>query len=72
MILGGLTGALQHGKNSFADALLHEQTNGVHLESSAIITETIDKMHAALPRPVDPQNIDWVNNWLTHLPNILN
>ena len=71
MILVGLTGAIQHGKNSFADALLHEQTNGVHLESSAIITETIDKMHATLPRPVEPQNIDWVNNWLTHLPNIL-
>lgn len=67
----GLTGAIQHGKTTVAQQLHQLELNSIVLESSMVIIEVVDAMHTVIPQPIEPQNIDWVNSWMTHLPNIL-
>lgn len=67
----GLTGAIKHGKSTIAAHLAHLEHSSVALEPSLLITEVADAMHANIPRPIDPSDIDWVNTWLAELPDIL-
>jgi len=87
MIVIGMTGPIGHGKSTFADALKKLEPNSAHLESSLIIAEVANAMHAALPKNPpssfhvwhertaanipDPYNIDELNGWLSKLPEIL-
>jgi hypothetical protein len=71
VILLGMTGPIGHGKTTFANALAELVPKTCHFESSLIIAEVADAMHAALKTPVDPYDVDELNNWLRSLPSIL-
>lgn len=71
MILLGMTGPIGHGKSTFASALKELEPSSEHLESSLIIAEVANDMHAALGTIPDPYDIDSLNDWLRSLPAIL-
>jgi len=71
MIVIGLTGPIGHGKTTLAKALSDLEPLTVHFESSLIIAEVADAMHAAMQTPIDPYDLDQLNNWLKVLPAIL-
>lgn len=71
MILLGMTGPIGHGKSTFASALKELEPSSEHLESSLIIAEVANDMHAALGTIPDPYDINSLNNWLRCLPAIL-
>lgn len=71
MILLGMTGPIGHGKSTFAAALKELEPSTVHFESSLIIAEIANAMHAALDTIPDPYDIDSLNNWLRVLPVII-
>lgn len=71
MILLGMTGPIGHGKTTFATALAELVPRTTHFESSLIIAEVVNAMHAALTQIPDPYNVDSLNNWLRCLPPIL-
>ncbi|MDB5185867.1 MAG: hypothetical protein JWL85_390 [Candidatus Saccharibacteria bacterium] len=71
MILLGMTGPIGHGKTTFADALAALFPSTVHFESSLIIAEVANGMHAALTAIPDPYDVDSLNNWIKALPDIL-
>jgi energy-coupling factor transporter ATP-binding protein EcfA2 len=71
MILVGMTGPIGHGKSTFASALKQLEPASEHLESSLIIAEVANDLHAALTDIPDPYDIDSLNNWLKTLPAIL-
>ena len=72
MILIGMTGPIGHGKTTFANALAELIPRTNHLESSMVIAEVANAMHAALPATLpDPYDVDSLNNWIRALPEIL-
>lgn len=71
MILLGMTGPIGHGKTTVADALAKLVPSTVHFESSLIIAEVADAMHACLDKIPDPYDVEALNNWLKSLPAIL-
>lgn len=71
MILLGMTGPIGHGKSTFASALKELEPTATHLESSLIIAEVANAMHAALRKIPDPYDINSLNDWLRTLPVIL-
>lgn len=71
MIILGMTGPIGHGKSTFASALKELEPSSAHLESSLIIAEVANDLHAALGAIPDPYDIDSLNNWLRSLPAIL-
>jgi hypothetical protein len=71
MILLGMTGPIGHGKTTFANALAEQVPRTNHLESSMIIAEVANAMHAALDKIPDPYDVESLNGWLRSLPAIL-
>lgn len=71
MILLGMTGPIGHGKTTFADALAEIEPTTIHMETSMIVAEVANAMHAALRDIPDPYDIEALNNWLRSLPAIL-
>lgn len=71
MILLGMTGPIGHGKTTFASALAELVPRTNHLESSMIIAEVANAMHAAMEDIPDPYDVDSLNAWLRSLPAIL-
>ncbi len=71
MIILGMTGPIGHGKTTFADALSSLMPSTIHFESSLIIAEIANDLHANLQSIPDPYNIDSLNSWLAVLPRIL-
>lgn len=71
MILLGMTGPIGHGKSTLASALKELEPSSKHLESSLIIAEVANAMHAALQTAPDPYDIESLNNWIRVLPAIL-
>lgn len=71
MIIIGFTGPIGHGKSTFSEALHKLEPSYIHLESSMIIAEVADEMHAALADIPERDNIDAINDWLRYLPDIL-
>ncbi len=71
MIILGVTGPIGHGKTTFAEALTELEPTTVHFESSLIIAEVGNALHAALTDRPDPYNVERLNNWLQALPAIL-
>jgi hypothetical protein len=71
MIVLGFTGPIGHGKSTFSSALHKLEPSYIHLESSMIIAEVADAMHAVLETVPDRDDIESINNWLKALPAIL-
>lgn len=71
MIVIGMTGPIGHGKSTFANAIKELVPETAHLESSLVVAEVANAMHAALAAVPDPYAIDSLNNWLKCLPAIL-
>ena len=71
MILLGMTGPISHGKTTFAGALAELEPLTIHLESSLVIAQVANAMHAALAKIPDPYDVDSLNEWLKSLPAIL-
>ncbi len=71
MILAGMTGPIGHGKTTFADALTELEPKTIHLETSLIVIDVANSLHAALTDPIDPYDINLLNKWLHALPAIL-
>ena len=71
MILLGMTGPIGHGKSTLAHALKELEPASTHLESSLIIAEVANAMHAAIRTAPDPYDIESLNNWIRVLPAIL-
>lgn len=71
MILLGLTGPINHGKSTFSKAIRELEPLSIHLESSIVIAQVANAMHAALREVPDPYDVDQLNRWLGLLPRIL-
>ena len=71
MLLLGMTGPIGHGKTTFASALAEIEPLTIHLESSLVIAQVANAMHAALTKIPDPYDINSLNDWIKHLPVIL-
>ncbi len=71
MIVLGFTGPIGHGKSTFSAALHKLEPSHVHLESSMVIAEVIEALHATLDKVPERDDIESINNWLRALPAIL-
>lgn len=71
MILVGFTGPIGHGKSTFAEALHSLEPSYAHFESSMIIAEIADSLHASLEKIPERDDIESINNWLRMLPVVL-
>jgi hypothetical protein len=71
MLLLGMTGPISHGKTTFAAALAELEPLTIHLESSLVIAQVANAMHAALTKVPDPYDINSLNDWLKLMPPIL-
>ncbi len=71
MVLLGITGAIGHGKTTFASYLAQQNPQAYQTESSHVIAEVADRLNKFFvwesPRQ---QDIVSVNRWLAHLPAI--
>lgn len=71
MIIIGMTGPIGHGKSTLAKALQKLEPSSIHFESSMIIAEVANALHAALREIPSRDDIDSINQWLRPLPAIL-
>lgn len=71
MLLIGMTGPISHGKTTFAAALTELEPLTIHLESSLVIAQVANAMHAVLKKVPDPYETNSLNEWLKFLPQIL-
>ncbi|MCA9329541.1 hypothetical protein KDA11_02765 [Candidatus Saccharibacteria bacterium] len=72
MIIIGITGAIEHGKTSLAQAFLRQINPSIHTESSILIAEVANELnsHYLITRPKAFDQLS-INAWLTDLPNII-
>ena len=71
MITVGLTGPIGHGKSTFAKALIELVPNSLHLESSMIVAEIANGLHASTAELPKRDDLAGINNWLKPLPSVL-
>ncbi len=71
MIIIGMTGPIGHGKSTFAKALMQIEPSSQRIESSMVIGEVANNLHASSKTPPDRDDIDAINVWLRPLPSIL-
>src|SRR5258708_35403396 len=71
MIVIGMTGPIGHGKSTFADSILQIETTAKRLESSMVVAEVANSLHASTSTIPEKDNIDAINVWLRPLPSIL-
>ncbi len=71
MIIIGMTGPIGHGKSTFASALKKIIPAAQHFESSLIVAEVADALHASSKDIPSRDDLDKINNWLKPLPSIL-
>lgn len=71
MLLLGMTGPISHGKTTFAAALSELEPLTIHLESSLVIAQVANAMHAILTKVPDPYDIESLNDWIKRMPPIL-
>lgn len=71
MIIFGMTGPIGHGKSTFAEALVAIEPASKRFESSLIISEVVNALHATTTKIPDRDNLDSINEWLRPLPSIL-
>lgn len=66
-----MTGPISHGKTTFAAALSELEPLTIHLESSLVIAQVANAMHAILTKVPDPYDIESLNDWVKRMPPIL-
>lgn len=71
MTILGMTGPIDHGKTTFEDAVAALEPTAKQFESGLLISEVANAMQAMLTEPIDPTDVDAINNWLRNLPAIL-
>lgn len=71
MILIGLTGAIGHGKSTFAEALLTQVQPSLHLESSTLIAAVGNELSTQSVIYPNPSDLKQINKWMEQLPDIL-
>lgn len=71
MIIIGMTGPIGHGKSSFAKVVIELEPSAKRLESSMIVAEVANGLHASTSNIPEKDNIDAINVWLRPLPSIL-
>ncbi len=71
MIIIGMTGPIGHGKSSFAKAVLEIEPSAKRLESSLIVAEVANALHASTSVIPERDDVDAINIWLRPLPSIL-
>ena len=71
MLLVGITGAIGHGKTSFAASLQKAEPSTLTLESGTIITSIVERwLHGLDTAPPAPIDIAAINTWVAELPSI--
>ncbi len=72
MILIGITGPIGHGKSTLAHFLAELEPNAKIFESSEVISEIATELNTFV-KGSNPnrENIETLNSWLSHLPDIL-
>lgn len=68
MLLVGITGAIGHGKSTFAEALHVYEQNLLHLETNMPIMEIANYLQSRWHPGISLRNIETVNTWLEVLP----
>lgn len=71
VILIGMTGPIGHGKSTFASALAELEPTTKRLESSLIIAEVANTLHASTRKLPNRDDVESINQWLRPLPSIL-
>lgn len=71
MLIIGMTGPIGHGKSTFAKALERLVPETVHLETSMIIAEVANALHASTNKIPDRDHLESINDWLKPLASIL-
>jgi hypothetical protein len=71
MMIIGMTGPIGHGKSTFANALMNLEPTAQHFESSLIVAEVVNALHASTSKIPGRDNLDKINEWLRPLPSIL-
>jgi hypothetical protein len=71
MLIIGMTGPIGHGKTTFARGLEKIVPETIHLESSLVIAEVVNALHAKTTKLPERDNLDSINEWLKPLPEIL-
>ncbi len=71
MIIIGMTGPIDHGKSTFGDALAALEPTAKQFESSMLISEVANAWQKTLKAPIDPTDVNAINEWLRNLPGIL-
>lgn len=71
MIIVGITGPIGHGKTTFGNALGEQSQAVCHFESSTVISEVANDMHAQLQTAPNAHDIEALNHWIEFLPAIL-
>lgn len=71
MLIFGMTGPIGHGKSTFAKAVRQLGPSSIHFESSLIISEVANALHASTRELPNRDDIGSINEWLRPLPSIL-
>lgn len=71
MLIIGMTGPIGHGKTTFAKGLENIVPETTHLESSLVIAEVANALHAATQKLPERDKLESINEWLQPLPDIL-
>lgn len=71
MILIGITGAIGHGKSTFAEALHIHEPSMLHLETNMPIIDVANELLASLPGPLGSHKSPEINQWLKILPAVI-
>lgn len=71
MILIGIHGAIGHGKTTLADMFTELEPRSIHLESSQVIAEVLNKANRNFPRHNNENTVELINIWFKTLPAIL-
>jgi len=71
MLIFGMTGPIGHGKSTFAKAIKELEPSTVRFESSMVIAEVANALHAATQTIPTRDDIQSINEWLKPLPEII-
>lgn len=66
-----MTGDIGHGKSTVAQMITKIEPRAEQFETSNLIIEVADAMHAQLTKPLSAVSVESLNGWIRELPSIL-